>query len=145
MPEKGARSRYAYGTGSMGWEPEPEFTHLQVVRNEITKALHGETADLALVAQFLDEIAVHDRSARSMVAERREGAIRDGSSVYVFDTYAVEPAFHGYKGIDREKDADVTKCGRVIWSLAKGTEAISIARFNAERFARPCRRCFLDA
>ena len=52
-------NRYVYGEGSMGWEPEPEFTHLQVVRNEITKALHGEKADLPLVAQFLDEIAVH--------------------------------------------------------------------------------------
>lgn len=52
-------NRYIYGTGSMGWEPEPTFTHLQRVRNEITKALYGEPADLALVAQFLDEIAVH--------------------------------------------------------------------------------------
>lgn len=59
QPDSPAANRYVYGEGSMGWEPDPEFTHLQVVRNEITKALHGEQADLPLVAQFLDEIAVH--------------------------------------------------------------------------------------
>ena len=59
MDEIRKGNRYVYGKGSMGWELEPEFTHLQVVRNEITKALHGEDADLPLVAQFLDEIAVH--------------------------------------------------------------------------------------
>lgn len=58
------RSRYVYGDGSMGWEPEPTFTHLQIVRNEITKALHGETADFPLVAQFLDEIAVNGYEVR---------------------------------------------------------------------------------
>ena len=57
------KNTYAYGEGSMGWEPEPKYTHLQVVRNEVTKALHGEAADLALVAQFLDEIAVHGYAA----------------------------------------------------------------------------------
>lgn len=70
----------------------------------------------------------------------------DKSSTYIFDSFAIEPVFHRYGKIDRDKDADVTACGLVMWTIEGGTEyAAGLPRFHAERFARPCGRCYPDA
>lgn len=68
---------------------------------------------------------------------------RDGSSVFIFDSYQAKPTFHDYGRIDRKKNSDVTRCGLVMWSVGKGVRySANLPRFHAERFARPCRRCF---
>jgi hypothetical protein len=70
----------------------------------------------------------------------------DTSSVFIFDSFESLPTYHDYGRIDRKKDADVTRCGLVMWDLIKGAQyACTLRRDHADKFAKPCRRCFRDA
>lgn len=68
----------------------------------------------------------------------------DTSSVYIFDTWTATPVYHGYGRIDKAKDADVTVCGLVMYD-GETRYRVVIRRDHADRFAKPCGKCFRAA
>lgn len=61
--------------------------------------------------------------------------------VYIFATFPTQPTYHDYGRIDRERDADVTKCGLVMYDGETRYNAL-LRRDHADLFAKACARCF---
>lgn len=64
-----------------------------------------------------------------------------GETVYLLNAYLSSPTYHRYGRIDRERDEEVSTCGVSLWQL-HGRSGISLPRRHADKFARPCRKCF---
>ena len=67
-----------------------------------------------------------------------------GGTVYIYDVLSDKPTFHDYGRIDGKRD--LTMCGLVMWDPVEGRKYGAILRGrHADRFGKPCRRCFRDA
>lgn len=65
--------------------------------------------------------------------------------VYIFAHWLPEPRYHDYGRIKESDDAqtaDVTKCGLTLYDGGRTRYAALLRRDHADKFAKPCGRCF---
>ena len=65
------------------------------------------------------------------------------SYVYLGRLWEREPVYHDYGRIGDDKNSDITACGLLIYESGHYPAMVHIREDHAEKFARPCRRCFV--